>query len=132
MYKVYSKSQKKKLDARDYGLTGDGQILEYLWYDEIGWAYLKSSEKQDIVFCLGSGLKDCNYNEIYEGDIVKVESWKTETEVGIVNCDAALVEFGYLGWTITKINPHYRERLTSGYKYTIIGNKFENPELLKQ
>ena len=132
MYKVYSKSQKKELEARDYAITAGGEILEYIWYDEIGWVYLKSPEKQDIVFCLSSSLKTHDGQEICEGDIVKVESWRTEAEAGIVNCEAALVEFDFSGWTLTRKDPHYRERLTSGYRYTVLGNKYENPELLEK
>jgi uncharacterized phage protein (TIGR01671 family) len=95
-------------------------------YDGIFWTMIKhKSFKEPNQF---TGLKDKNGKEIYEGDILQRVLYFAEKEVGR---DNVTVIFDYCSFcflwkdkTITTI-----KYLMDGFQ--IIGNIYENPELLK-
>jgi len=74
---------------------------------------------EGAVFQQWTGLKDINEKEIYEGDIVE---WD-RNKVGEVIWERAR-------WNVTNIDAS-GECYLSDYFVTVIGNIFENPELLK-
>ena len=74
------------------------------------------------------GLKDSNKNEIYEGDIVKIEDYFGEDIIGRVIYDEATA-----GYVFHKGNERNYFQMTldlESYVYYVIGNIYENPELL--
>ena len=73
-----------------------------------------------------TGLKDENGVEIYEGDIVKAysEDFENENFIGKVIFDK--------GCFLTWINKNDIRGVWSGDDIKVIGNLFENPELLEQ
>jgi uncharacterized phage protein (TIGR01671 family) len=71
-----------------------------------------------------TGLKDKNGKEIYEGDIVLYGINEHKYEVKWV-VDEEIDAFKYTGWDITS----WYDKETSE-EYTVIGNIYENPELL--
>lgn len=83
------------------------------------------------------GLKDKNGKEIYEGDIIKFMDEEASFSNGrieyneFINTGEIIFNKELIGWDITNRNMeveevwHYREYIE------VIGNIYENPELLK-
>ena len=76
-----------------------------------------------------TGLKDKQGKEIYEGDILKSESWGKNTKV---KNPYHVVEWGRVGWIAIVYNGQMKVNPPLDVKsdFEIIGNIYENPELL--
>lgn len=84
-----------------------------------------------IVLMQSTGLKDKNGKEIFEGDIVQFEDYYIETDLLYIN--KGIVEWSQGGFAITERASVEMEDLLDGdfLDVTIIGNIYENPELLE-
>jgi len=107
---------------------------------------LKDENKNRFVLQQYTGLKDANGKEIYEGDILKIKEYDDEDEEFVKICE---VKFGnsifdggfyaYIGFFLEDkygytLEPNEITSLTKcdgSYNFEVIGNIFENPELLK-
>lgn len=87
---------------------------------------------KDVELMQSTGLKDKNGQEIFERDIVQFEDCYTETDFLYVN--TGIVEWSQGSFTITNRYSVEMGDLLDGefLDVTIIGNVYENPELLEE
>ena len=78
-----------------------------------------------------TSLKDKNEFDIYDGDIIKCTDGADEIDIRDSDTGVGCVEWNYTYgfWSISKIENGLGDILQKGY-IEIIGNKYENPELL--
>jgi len=114
-FRVWHKNRKTFLDF-DWAVDKLGRtfsILDKCMYDEF---------TNEIELMQYTGLDDVNGNPIYEGDIVK--AYRT--------CKSDLITFANGSFGIAPDYWHSFESFTNFYgKCEVIGNKFQNPELLE-
>ena len=93
---------------------------------------LKGWSIDDEYLMQSTGLIDKNGKEIFEGDIVQFEDCYTETDFLYVN--TGIVEWSQGSFTITNRDSVEMGDLLDGefLDVTIIGNVYENPELLEE
>ena len=116
-------------------------ISEYLWDSEV----FEFNEK-NLIFCQFTGLHDKNSKEIYEGDIISVEWCDALYQVNFGEytligeccqgdyCEGEIDHGISVGYYITPkgtLNRNNTYPLKSTEVYAVIGNIYENPELIK-
>ena len=114
--------------VEDFFVSEEGKI--YKKTKDTGYGFAISRETSDKVILMQStGIKDKNGKEIFEGDVVYDGFRKIIVNYGKQTKEE---EFGaiseYVGFNIT-LACGYPEAIPMNYE--IIGNIYENPELLK-
>ena len=77
-----------------------------------------------------TGLRDKNGVDIYEGDIVIIKEITLPSRTLIVN--KAVVGWDYNAWIVESVCGHYHGDIRNAKSYEVIGNIYENSELLKE
>lgn len=110
------------------GLYFDREVVQYK--DEVGVS--RFIKFKNTILMQSTGLYDENGKEIFEGDIVQFEDYYIESDLPYIN--RGIVEWSQGQFTITNRASVEMEDLLDGefLVLTIIGNIYENPELLQE
>src|SRR5699024_1781151 len=101
----------------------DGNLQKISYYWEDYGEYLSTSKLGDVVLMQSTGILEKNGAEIYEGDVVTYKDNRGRKRIGKINYANAkyyIGNFEVLGYASAR------------YGLEVIGNKYENPELLKE
>jgi uncharacterized phage protein (TIGR01671 family) len=107
-----------------------GPFGPFRWHDEYDLLYLEGTldvpAGDNLDFVQFTGLTDRNGKEIYEGDVVKLVGRIKEPQ--IVGYDSDLARFCFVYETGEVMRSF---TLAEKRSFEVIGNIYENPELLK-
>ena len=127
-YRAYDGGSLNRMYQPDEVMVGNGDIW-IIDEDSVAGEWIVNN---DIHLMQSTGLLDKNGKEIFEGDIVQFEDCYTETDFLYVN--TGIVEWSQGSFTITNRDSVEMGDLLDGefLDVTIIGNVYENPELLEE
>lgn len=127
-FKIWDKTRNKMLTSNcgKFLLTQEGKAMFHMDGDNPLEPIIDQIEYEVLQY---TGLKDKNGKEIYEGDIVEV------IFSGKLRIFQVVFDLSELDFKATNGKEHYGnnfEYLTCCDEVRIIGNIYENPELLKE
>ena len=135
-FRAWNKVREEMIDDCDLSITSDGSVLAGdLNYDvESG---MLADVTDNVVIMMSTGLKDITGDEIYEGDIVKVlvhdiepKIMKDKMYIGVVAYNQGTFDIKISKDTYLGIIPEMY-MLDIDCVFRILGNIYENPELLE-
>lgn len=138
-FRAWDASRKAMVTDNSIGVSAIGDILQWVEQSRGKYAFSKSHINYDLMQY--TGLKDKIGNKIYEGDIVKIPTWKDRFEKGGFASedgeilDAAMKEEYGVPTSLCMVEWDGQGFTGFGLAYVedgkIIGNIYENPELIK-
>lgn len=118
-------------DGKPYAITAKGKVISIFpdcWEET---SYTSVRELTDFILMQYTGLKDKNGKEIYEGDILEARGAFTLIEPAVLEVkpdeDGGFLPMSDMWASGGQIVPMYASQT-----FEVIGNIYENPELLKQ
>ncbi|AFM73761.1 hypothetical protein BUY73_01090 [Staphylococcus epidermidis] len=122
-FRAWDKDERAMLDVHGINFDAQGIWTNELIDDESDGNFIFLD---DVVLMQSTGLRDINGTEIYEGDIVRYNrgiSWSVEKFPYVVknSMEGFVFEYGLIQHSLSKKIEYV----------TVIGNIYENPELLE-
>jgi len=141
-YRAWNKSRNELFFVKSIDFINENAVLYYFDENEDGDNELLVVDNpypdgrskyhislDDLILMQYTGLKDKNGNEIYENDICRFITWENKYEIEIPTID--IIEFKNGSFTFEDIALYEWMDEDNRIKLEVIGNKLENPELLK-
>lgn len=122
-YRAWLKEDKEMVDVEEINFF-NGE------FDFIGDAITWMCKSDDCVLMQSTGLKDKNGKEIFEGDILSIETDKENVKVE-VSWDDKHALFVFESKKYDEKEPLSELLEDSSYPFKIIGNIHTNPELVE-
>lgn len=119
-FRVWQKDKKVMMDVKEYDFEN-----KEIWAENITGTWYKDDGLEIMQY---TGLKDKNGKEIYEGDIVKGHYYKE----GIAYRFIGKVKYIGSKYEICGVKQYIGLATELNSTYEIIGNIYENPELLEE
>ncbi len=135
-------NERRWLSDNEWGLTPDGAIMVYEAQDDEWVIMNKTCPPYRIIISQYTGLLDKNGKEIYEGDILKSTSelmsnfgkdptGKYRTEYNAIEYDTSCARYRERRLADNWLQPiGFSQGIVAKYS-EVIGNIYENPELLR-
>lgn len=124
-FRAWLKEEKEMIDVDEIHWS-DGQL------DFIGDGITFKCKSDDLVLMQSTGLKDKNGKEIFEGDVVQYQNTK------VPSADSKGVIRYFDNWAMFGIDIEHNEPralffngLADHISLDVVGNTYENPELLE-
>ena len=127
-FRGFDKRDKKIKCISDINFDGQGKVYSVRFAFEDEYTLIDDVELMQYI-----GLKDKNGVEIYEGDIVRCVDYCKDEENKTINENLKVVWIDeYVCFVLKGIKTGALYRMSIFNDYEVVGNIFENPELLEQ
>lgn len=109
------------------GLYFDSKTVQYI--DEVG--ILRFIKFENTILMQSTGLHDKNGKEIFEGDVIEIEDEEEVLGNAKLTWNNERAVFMIEAINVDDIAPFHEILSDESYSYRVVGNIYENPELLE-
>lgn len=120
-YRAWSKTEKIMSDVKNIDF----------WNGEIDARCFEETEIGNVILMQSTGLKDKNGKEIFEGDVLEIEDEGEVLGNAKLTWDNEQAVFMIEAVSVDDIAPFHEILSDESYSYRVVGNVYENPELLE-
>ena len=119
-FRIFDKQEEEFLNEEDYAINFVGTIFKACLDEEV----FEVLDADMYIVTQYTGLKDKNLKEIYEGDIIKYDFNNLNYRIEFINAEFIARRF------YENIEDLYPTEFDFGKECEVLGNIYENPELL--